>query len=57
VSGVPCSWVDEDSGEPCPEKAVVGVGPDSDWVCMEHYETYLALVAANVKRAIEALSR
>lgn len=53
-----CQWVEDDEERTrCENKAVVGVGNNAIWVCMEHYQTYLQLVADTVKRAVEALGR
>ena len=50
-----CEWRYED-GERCERPAVVGVGQNATWVCMEHYEAYLKLSRDVVERALKEVS-
>ena len=51
-----CQWIDDETREPCDGEAVVGVGHNAIWVCMTHYEEYLALAASVIHRLREEVT-
>lgn len=45
-----CEWIG------CEKQAVVGLGHEPSWVCMEHFELGLEAISASIKEMLGIIS-